>query len=168
MTASVNLMLDLDERSVDDLMQLRFWLETVGVEEAAGHAPGLSDAAIGELTSALHRLEEASGSPSERIAADTVFHATVVGAAGNPYLTAVYESVHTAVLSFELKQWVQRETVPEWLQGPISEAQLALHQPILAAVLDGDPEAGRKAVLAHHRVMVEHLEAAVAHTSDGT
>jgi GntR family transcriptional regulator, transcriptional repressor for pyruvate dehydrogenase complex len=161
-TASVNLMLDLDERSVDDLMQLRFWLETVGVAEAAGRTP-LPDGTAEEMRAALTRLEDAGDSPSERIAADTVFHATVVGAAGNPYLTAVYESVHTAVLSYELKQWVQRETVPVWLQGPISEQQLALHRPILDAVLAHDAEAGREAVAVHHRVMVEHLDAAMAH-----
>lgn len=163
-TASVNLMLDLDERSLDDLMRLRLWLETIGVQEAASRAP-LADGTADAMQGALRRLADARDGPSERIAADTVFHATVVAAAGNPYLTAVYESVHTAVLSYELKQWVQREAVPAWLQGPVTARHLALHEAILDAVLAQDPEAGRLAVGAHHRVMVEHLDAAMAQTS---
>jgi GntR family transcriptional repressor for pyruvate dehydrogenase complex len=161
-TASVNLMLDLDERSVGHLMQLRLWLETVGVQEAASRTPTLTDDEMAAIESALRRLEDADQSPSERIAADTVFHATVVGTAANPYLSTIYESVHTAVLSFELKQWVQSEMVPEWLRGPISEKQLALHEAIASAVLEKDAEAARQAVDAHHEVMAEHLEAAIA------
>ena len=133
------------------------------MQEAASRTPALPDDAVDGMKAALRRLAEADGRPSERIAADTVFHATVVGVAGNPYLTAVYESVHTAVLSYAFKQWVHRETVPAWLQGPISEQQLALHEPILAAVLEQDPEAARTAVVVHHQVMVEHLDAALAH-----
>ena len=56
-----------------------------------------------------------AGSASAWIAADTLFHAAAVGAAGNTYLTAVYESVHTAVLSREYEHWVRTETEPPWL-----------------------------------------------------
>jgi GntR family transcriptional repressor for pyruvate dehydrogenase complex len=129
-TASVNLMLDLDQHSVSDLMQLRFWLETVGVQEAATR--------------------------------ETVFHATVVRSAGNPYLAAMYEGVHTAVLSYEFKQWVDSESVPAWLRDAGPEEQLALHEPIVASIAAQDPDAARTAVVNHHRVMLEHLDAARA------
>ena len=43
-TASVNLMLDLDQRSLSDLMQLRLWLETLGAREAAARTPQLTPA----------------------------------------------------------------------------------------------------------------------------
>jgi GntR family transcriptional repressor for pyruvate dehydrogenase complex len=161
-TASVNLMLDLDEQSVGHLMQLRLWLETVGVQEAASRKPALTVSEAEAIEHALRHLDNADQSPSERIAADTVFHATVVGAASNPYLSTMYESVHNAVLSFELRQWVQSEMVPGWLHGPISKKQLALHEAIASAVLQRDPQAARKAVDAHHRVMIEHLDAALA------
>ncbi|MEV6258798.1 FadR/GntR family transcriptional regulator [Nocardia sp. NPDC051911] len=161
-TASVNLMLDLDETSVVGLAQLRYWLETIGVREAAIRLPSLSDLTVAELRHALHRLEQATGDASERIAADTVFHATIVKAAGNPYLTRVYESVHTAVLTYEFKQWVQRATVPDWLRDSGHKAQMALHKPILDAVLAQDPDGAQKAVEHHHEAMLEHLKAAIA------
>ncbi len=52
----------------------------------------------------------ATGSAAAWIAADTVFHANVVRAVGNAYLTALYEGVHTAVLSQEHELWVRTET----------------------------------------------------------
>lgn len=165
-TASVSLMLDLEEQSVENLMQLRFWLETIGVKEAAFRVPELTDQEQDRIRAALRRLEE-SESPSERIAADTVFHATVVGAAGNPYLSSIYESLHTAVLSFEFKQWVRSETVPHWLRKRLSQKQLELHEAIANAILKRDPEAGQQAVADHHHVMTEHMHAALARSAGG-
>jgi GntR family transcriptional repressor for pyruvate dehydrogenase complex len=161
-TASVNLMLDLDQHSVSDLMQLRFWLETVGVQEAATREPALGTGELAQIRDALTRLQESAGNASEWIAADTVFHATVVRSAGNPYLAAMYESVHTAVLSYQFKQWVDSETVPAWLRDAGPEQQLALHEPIVASIAAQDPDAARIAVANHHRVMLEHLDAARA------
>lgn len=42
-TASVNLMLDLDRQSVDHLTQLRLWLEGIGIREAAARQPVRAD-----------------------------------------------------------------------------------------------------------------------------
>jgi hypothetical protein len=117
-------MLDLDQHSVSDLMQVRFWLETVGVQEAATLEPALGKGELARIRDALARLEEAAGNASEWIAADTVFHAAVVRSAGNPYLAAMYESVHTAVLSYEIKQWVDSESVPSWLRDATPEQTL--------------------------------------------
>jgi GntR family transcriptional repressor for pyruvate dehydrogenase complex len=161
-TASVNLMLDLDQHSVSDLMQLRFWLETVGVQEAATRDPALEKGELDRIRDALTRLQEAAGNASEWIAADTVFHAAVVRSAGNPYLAAMYESVHTAVLSYEFKQWVDSESVPAWLRDAGPEQQLALHEPIVASIAAQDADAARIAVLNHHRAMLKHLEEARA------
>ncbi|WP_432845724.1 FadR/GntR family transcriptional regulator [Amycolatopsis sp. CA-161197] len=160
-TASVNLMLDLDRRSVGDLMQLRLWLETLGVEEAARRTTAPDPEERAEVLSALTRLTSSAGTMSEWIAADTVFHATVVRSSGNPYLAAMYESVHTAVLSFEFQQWVDTESAPSWLETTGADEQRALHEPIARAVLDRDPEAARKAVAAHHQRMAEHLNEAI-------
>ncbi|MFC4945435.1 FadR/GntR family transcriptional regulator [Pseudonocardia sp. GCM10023141] len=163
-TASVNLMLDLDERSVGDLMQLRLWLESLGAAEAASR-PEPEDIERSEILGALDRLAAAAGSMSEWIAADTVFHATIVRVCGNPYLAAMYESVHTAVLSYEFRQWVDSDSTPAWLRKASPEQQRALHQPIADAVLARSPEAARAAVAAHHRRMLEHLEETVSRTS---
>jgi GntR family transcriptional regulator, transcriptional repressor for pyruvate dehydrogenase complex len=159
-TASVNLMLDLDQQSVTQLMQLRLWLETLGVQHAASRKPALTARQAKTVLSALERLTSVAGNPAEWIAADTVFHATVVRSAGNPYLAALYESVHTAILSYEYRNWVETESVPRWLRDMTPEGQRALHEPIARAVLDRDAEAAQVAVLTHHEVMAEHLEAA--------
>ncbi len=191
-TASVNLMLDLDQRSLSDLMQLRLWLETLGAREAASRAPasapdparaaaGVPDparipdpacapspdpapnpASAGDaaIRAALGHLGDPARHASEVIAADTVFHATVVRSAGNLYLAAIYESVHTAVLSFEYRHWVDTESVPDWLRDTSPEQHLALHEPIAAAVLARDPDAAARAVAAHHRVMLGHIRRA--------
>jgi len=149
-TASVGLMLDLDHGSLDDLAELRLWLETLGAVHAAGETTA-------ELDGALHRLAGATGSVAAWIAADTVFHANVVRAAGNAYLTALYEGVHTAVLSQEHELWVRTETEPGWLAGPGASVLLEIHQAIFDAVAAGDASAAQAAVLRHHEVMLEHL-----------
>jgi GntR family transcriptional repressor for pyruvate dehydrogenase complex len=131
----------------------------MGVQHAASRAPSLKRAEIDEILAALDRLKSAAGNPSEWIAEDTVFHATVVRSAGNPYLAALYESVHTAVLSYEFKHWVETDSVPTWLRDAGPDDQMALHEPIATAVIDRDPDAAASAVLAHHQVMLQHLEA---------
>jgi GntR family transcriptional repressor for pyruvate dehydrogenase complex len=159
-TASVNLMLDLDQPSLGDLMQLRLWLETRGAQEAAARTPELTAAEAAAIREALGRLGDSARHASEWIAADTVFHATIVRSAGNLYLAAIYESVHTAVLSFEYRRWVDTESVPDWLRDTSREEQLALHEPIATAVLGRDPDAAARAVAAHHQVMLDHLRRA--------
>jgi len=158
--ASVSLMLDLDERSVDHLMQLRLWLESIGTRQAAAREPALGAQEIEAIGSALSRLREMAGRTSALIAADTVFHATIVRAAGNPYLAAMYESVHSAVLSYQLKSWVDSDSQPPWLRDTGPEQHWALHEPIAAAVIGRDSAAADAAVLRHHEVMAEHLGAA--------
>jgi len=159
-TASVNLMLDLDQKSIGDLMQLRLWLETVGAEQASLRASTLDVSEVASLATSLARLGDASASSSRWIAADTIFHAAIVGLAGNSYLTAFYESVHTAVLTWEYEEWLEHETEPEWIRTKDTHAHLELHEPIMTAVLLGDQSRVRSAVLAHHAVMLEHMETA--------
>jgi GntR family transcriptional repressor for pyruvate dehydrogenase complex len=159
-TASIDLMLNLEQQSVDHLMQLRLWLEGIGTREAVIRQPVLADAETEAIRAALRRLRDAAGRTSELIAADTVFHATIVRSAGNPYLGAIYESVHSALLSYQLRSWVDSESEPPWLRDTGPEQHRALHEPIAAAVFDRNVRAADAAVLKHHQVMAEHLEAA--------
>ena len=159
-TASLNLMIDLDDRPLSHLMQLRLWLETLGAKEAATRDPELDRDEHAQIVIALERLRTAAGRPSEWIAADTVFHATIARSSGNPYLAALYESVHTAILSYEFNNWIETESVPAWLRNSDPESQMALHKPIADAVVMRDAEAAEEAVLKHHDAMLEHLEAA--------
>jgi GntR family transcriptional repressor for pyruvate dehydrogenase complex len=155
-TTSVGLMLDLGPGSMDELAELRLWLETLGVVNAARREPPPDS----ELRDALDRLAGSASSASAWIAADTVFHAAAVRAAGNTYLTAVYESVHTAVLSHEYEHWVRTETEPVWLEPSGAPVLLDLHQAIYDAVAAGDADAAQAAVQRHHEVMLQHLAAA--------
>jgi GntR family transcriptional repressor for pyruvate dehydrogenase complex len=152
--ASVSLMLDLDQGPLGDLAELRLWLETLGATQAAERGP------VPELSGSLRRLAGATGSAAAWIAADTVFHADVVRAAGNAYLTALYEGVHTAVLSREHDLWVRTEQEPGWLAGPGGSVLLDIHQAIYDAVAVGDADRAQAAVLRHHEVMLAHLAAA--------
>jgi GntR family transcriptional regulator, transcriptional repressor for pyruvate dehydrogenase complex len=152
--ASVSLMLDLDEPSVDHLMRLRLWLEEIGVRGGSGACPR-SDRGRGD-SECPGQAADAAGHTSELIAADTVFHAALVRGAGNPYLAAMYKSAHSAVLSYQLRSWVDAVADPPWPRDSGLE-HWALHEPIAAAVIAGDERAALAAVLAHHQVMAEHL-----------
>jgi GntR family transcriptional repressor for pyruvate dehydrogenase complex len=177
---SVNLMLDLDRASAGHLMTLRLWLEEAGVREAASaladaepiRGAGIAAAAAVETAAietaaietaaiemALHRLRDCGddATASELIAADTVFHATVVRAAGNPYLATIFESVHAAVLQYQLRSWVDTDSVPLWLLHGGTAQRWELHQPIAAAVIAGDAEGALLAVRRHHEAILAHL-----------
>lgn len=156
LAATVNLMLDLDRDSVHHLNDLRLWLETMGVVQAIERA---TDAEIEKGQKALDDLMESTGDISAWMSADTQFHATLVRASHNPYLTSIYESVHATLIEYEYRAWVDRGEVPKWLQKSEATAVNTLHEPILRAVRERNEEAGRIAVLHHHYVMAQHLTA---------
>ncbi|HZD67920.1 MAG TPA: FCD domain-containing protein, partial [Actinomycetes bacterium] len=155
-SASVSLMADLNHGSVYHLAQVRFWLERAGAIEALRVADA---AGIAAVDAALNRLRESLGQASTWIAADTVFHAAVVRAAGNPYLSALYESVHTAVLSTGFERWVRHDEVPEWLAPGNAQPQIDLHVPILDGLRRRDEDTVCAALLAHHEALLTHLKA---------
>jgi GntR family transcriptional regulator, transcriptional repressor for pyruvate dehydrogenase complex len=154
LAASVNLMLDLDLESAKDLADLYLWLETTGITAAIERGTA-AEIAAGEQ--ALQRLRDSVGDTASWMSADTQFHATLVRASHNPYLSSIFESVHTTLINYQHRDWVSRGTVPKWLRSSEAEALNALHEPILAAVKNRDEEAGRIAVLHHHYVMEQHL-----------
>jgi len=153
-TASVNLMLELDKDSVSHLAQLRLWLETIGVRESARQA-GADD--LAQIRAAFDRLSSSAGKTSAWIAADTVFHASIVRSSGNPFLAAIYESVHTAVITYEHEPWIRNDRVPFWLRPRrVAEVQ-SLHESIMTALQDRDEHGAVAAVLRHHEAMMAHL-----------
>jgi GntR family transcriptional repressor for pyruvate dehydrogenase complex len=165
MRASVNLMLELEAGSISSLADFRFWLETLGVRESAA---GAGADTTQPARASLERLRTSMGETSSWIAADTIFPSTIVSLAGNPYLTSVYESVHTAVISYEYRPWVENNDVPSWLHPDQAEAQIALHEPIVAAIEAGDTEAAVQAVRHHHEAMLQHLRRSrLATAADG-
>jgi len=155
LAASVDLMLNLNQESVPHLSTLRLLLETAGVDLAitTGTAADFDEAA-----EALEALRDAAGDTAAWMSADTRFHAALVRASGNPYLYSIYESVHTTLVDYEYRDWVERGDVPHWLRPAQATAQFELHEPILRAVRAGDRTAANAAVLHHHGVMAEHLD----------
>ena len=131
-TISVNLMLDLDGDSAGHLMTCGCgWRRQA--RGTTSRQPSLAAADVAAIEAALHRLRDCAASDRpgrlELIAADTVFHATVVRAAGNPYLAAIFESVHGAVLKYQLRDWVDSAAAPLWLRHGGADHQWALHEP---------------------------------------
>ncbi len=140
--------------NIRHLMELRLWLESLGVGEAIARAGKTS---VQEARTAFDRLTQSVGEPATWIAADTVFHATLVGLAGNPLLTAIYEQVHTPLLEYEYRQWVEDDQVSEWLAPSEAEGMLALHAPIVDALEHQDVDAALAALKRHNEAMGEHL-----------
>lgn len=156
-SASFNVMAELRHGSLDDLSQLRGWLETLGAVEAlsAGRAAETANA----LDESLRQLAAPGAGPAALVAADTNFHARLVAGAANPYLTTLYESVHAAVLELEYEQWVHTDTTPEWLGPPHVPGHLDLHRAVRDAFVASDEGALRAALGRHHQTMLEHLAA---------
>ena len=72
-------------------------------------------------------------------------------------LSSIFESVHATLVNYEYQAWIEKGTVPAWLQKSQAGALNALHEPILDAVRSGDAALGARAVLRHHEVMAQHL-----------
>jgi GntR family transcriptional repressor for pyruvate dehydrogenase complex len=159
LAATVTLMLNLNQDSVSQLNQLRLWLETIGAAEAVAHA---TPEIIAGSKAALAALRDSAGDAAAWMSADTEFHATFVRAARNPYLASIFESVHAAVINYEYRDWIERGSLPSWLERSESDHLVELHEPMLLAMESGDAEAARVAVLEHHRVMELHLLASQA------
>lgn len=147
-------MLGVDQVSVSQLAELRLWLEDAGVREAT-HRRSSQD--VGAAEDALERLRHSTGSTASWLSADAHFHSTLVRASHNPYLASIFEGVHKSLMNYEYREWIASGTVPAWLGRRHAGALTALHEPILFAVRERDVEAGRLAVLHHHRAMEEHL-----------
>ena len=156
LAASMDLILGLNVESVEHLANLRLWLEESGVHQAIEHATA-DDLAAGDA--ALVRLRESAGATASWMSADTQFHATLVRASKNPYLASIFEGVHTALINYEYRRWIASGTTPGWLGRGQAAALTSLHEPILRALAERDPEAGRLAVIHHHHAMAEHLAA---------
>lgn len=154
LAASVDLMLNLNVESVAQLAELRFLLESTGIELAVHRA---SDTELELAETALEQIRESVGDTAAWMTADTRFHAALVRASGNPFLSSIYESVHSALIDYEYRHWVERGDVPAWLHRDGVEAQMALHEPIFRSVVDRDPAAVQEAVRRHHEVMTQHI-----------
>lgn len=147
-------LLSANAENLEQLVELRLWLESLGFQQAINKGAG-SDSL--KARQALEHLTRSVGETSTWIAADTLFHATLVDLAGNSVLTRLYEHVHASLLEYEYQEWVENDQAPTWLAPSQAEAQLALHAPMVDALERGDMNATLLAVRKHNNVMREHL-----------
>jgi len=147
-------LLSANADNLEQLVELRLWLETLGSRQVISQGLGPNSS---KARHALEHLTNSVGETSTWIAADTLFHATLVDLAGNPVLTKLYEQVHTSLLEYEYREWVENDAVPAWLAPSQAEAQLALHAPMVDALEAGDVDAAVRAVRMHNDVMREHV-----------
>jgi GntR family transcriptional repressor for pyruvate dehydrogenase complex len=156
-SSSIATALEIDPDTAPELAQLRYWLERTAALELQA-APGNSD--LPAVQDALERLRRsAGGSASAYITADALFHAAIVRGAHNTYLSAVYESVHNAIVKLSYASWIEEDRTPYWRRSPAdTERHLALHQGILSGLQSGNPATLDTALLHHHNVLVDHIK----------
>ncbi len=151
--SSFDLLVQTQAGPPDDIAELRHLLETAGATRALTHG---SEEDLELCATMLERMRASEGRLSSWVVADTDFHAAIVRASGNPYLAALHDSVHTAVLSVTYDAWVASDAAPRWFTEDL-HAQLALHGAILDALRAGDRLALHDALEAHHRALLDHL-----------
>lgn len=127
----------LGEKRLGDLLDARFHLEVLLAGLAAERR---SDAQLEELRALAGRMRSAGEDFAAYVEADIAFHLKLAESSGNSVLASVLGNVQSL-----LQAWASRviRTAGE------TETSLAMHEPILAAVEEGDPTAARDAMLAH-------------------
>ncbi|WP_051485897.1 FadR/GntR family transcriptional regulator [Nocardioides sp. J54] len=154
MGTGVQMMIELEPDSISEAVDMRHLLELAVVDVIGTRG----EADIAPLEAALERLRAAHGSASEWIAADTNFHVTFISLADNRYLTSVFESVHDAVVTKAYESWILANETPPWLSGKEFGAQIALHEPIVTATREGDPEQLMAALKKHQLALENHMK----------
>lgn len=154
MSASMDLLLQMQQGEPTQIAELRHWLESTGAAHALDrHRPEDAD----RLEESLMAMESSRDGLPAWIVADARFHATLVEMSGNGYLSALYESVHTSVISVTYDAWVQQGRAPRWFVDDF-DAQIALHEAIFDAFRQQDAARLTDALDEHQRVLIEHLE----------
>ncbi len=129
-----------------------------------------SDEHLAQLQEALADMESAVLEGKDGAQADTRFHFVVAEATGNPLFTEMY-----AFLSSHIQMAIETARIHSALQGTWREAHTE-HQQIYAALVAGDPEAARDAIVSHISAAAQRLgvlntdtrEPSLAHEQDLT
>lgn len=136
----------LGEKRLDDLLEARYHLEVLLSGWAAERRTEEQLARLRELVAEM----EAAGSADldSYVRADIAFHLQVAACSGNTVLADVLTNIQSL-----LQAWASRviHTAGE------THTSLAMHQPILTAIENGDPEAARHAMTLHMARAVRRL-----------
>jgi DNA-binding GntR family transcriptional regulator len=129
-----------------EIFPVRSALEEVAAREASRRLDG----DVRDLERALAGMVAAAGTGDvhEQVQHDVEFHRIIVEGAGNSILREVWLSLR-----------VEARTLVTALQTGIDLDEVAaIHEPILAAVRDRDPEAAAAAMADHFRILRDLLE----------
>lgn len=131
-------------QSVDNELLREHYEVRGALEELAARllAVSLDESMRETLVAAYDRLIEAEGGQETdcRLRADLGFHASMVRGSGNRLLIRQYESIAGQT------EWLYRWSETNW---PRRINLLDWHEPILNAILDGNPETAAAAVRIH-------------------
>jgi DNA-binding GntR family transcriptional regulator len=130
---------DISERELRETYTLRSALEGLAVRLVAR---SLTSEVRDRLDKAFHRLRETEekGSSSDRVDADLDFHRELVSLAGHRSLSRQYFGLSN---KFE---WLYRWSEKHW---PCRIDLVSWHQPIIDAILSGDPHIAEQAIREH-------------------
>lgn len=139
----------LGERPLEDLVEARFHLEVLLAGLAAQRR---SPEQLGRLRELAAMMRGAGDDFGRYVEADIAFHLQLAEASGNTVLAGVLGNVQSL-----LQAWASRviRTAGE------TRTSLAMHEPILEAVEDGDAEKARQAMLAHMERATRRLRASL-------
>jgi GntR family transcriptional repressor for pyruvate dehydrogenase complex len=139
----------LGERRTMDLVEARQEIEIVIAGLAARRR---TEKDIEDLTRILERMERTTVA-SAFVEADVQFHMRLADASDNLVLRDIHSSVQAL-----LRTWIGRVLAAEGSRVP----SYLEHVPILAAIVDGNPEAAQRAMEAHMSSAAGRLRASLA------
>lgn len=141
----------LGEKRLDDLLEARYHLEVLLVGLAAERR---TEEQLGRLRELVHAMRSAGSQDLDGyVHADIAFHLQLAECSGNTVLSGVLANIASL-----LQAWASRVIHA----AGETHTSLAMHEPILAAVEAGDPEAARQAMTSHMDRALRRLRASVA------
>ena len=145
----------LGEKRLDDLLEARYHLEVLLSGLAAQRRTEEQLARLRELVAQMH----AAGSDDldGYVRADIAFHLQVAACSGNTVLAGVLTNIQSL-----LQAWATRVIHA----AGETHTSLAMHQPILDALENGDPEAARRAMTLHMDRAIRRLRESLPQPAD--
>lgn len=145
----------LGEKRLDDLLEARYHLEILLSELAAQRRTEEQLARLRELVAQM----QAAGSDDldGYVRADIAFHLQLAACSGNTVLADVLTNIQSL-----LQAWASRVIHA----AGETHTSLAMHQPILTALENGDPEAARRAMTLHMDRAIRRLRESMPQSFD--